>query len=260
MFILYIVLLVVYLGFGFLTAPDLPRLWSWGRGPSSLEFQMNVIIVLVVVLYSWGAIKILSKILRLRGVEKNPMIQSNYKTAGILALLLVFSSFLWERNSLGGILTAIVVVPYLLIMLRNLMLEKAQYKQSITVAIYLLVLLTVLGPILIFSGYYKGVFLVLTAKGLGYVTLGSLILIEWRVYNILMRSIALLKIFLGIAYVHTSLFSVYPQTVMFMTKSNLEFYGEFKLLVLLIIYMLLGITFLLAHRKRESETSCDTIS
>lgn len=250
MFIFYIVLLVIYLGLGFMTAQDLQRIWSSGW----LDFQGNAIIVFVGVLYFLGVAKILSKILYWK---KNIMQQVNYKAAGILALFLVFSSFLWERNSLGAMLTAIVIVPYLLIVLRTLMLKKAQYQQPITVVIGFLVLLTILGPILIYSGYYKGVFLAAAAKGLGFIVLGVLILVEWRLYNILMRSIALLMVFLGVAYIHTSLFPFYPQVMMVMTKSSLEIYSTLKMLVLAIIYMLLGINFLRVHGKYDDNKSVD---
>lgn len=67
--ILYTLLLLVYLGFGLLTAPDIPYLWDNTSLLGHLQF--NVVIILLIALYFWGALKIVFKILRYKKTQLN---------------------------------------------------------------------------------------------------------------------------------------------------------------------------------------------
>lgn len=257
MLFMYVFFLLIYLLAGFLTAQDIPYLWSRGN----VDTTINTFIVLVVLLYLWGAFKILTKILRLkreilnefkaRGKETS---YSKYKLAGIIALLYVFSSFI-ERDRVTDMLVTVIVVPYLLLNLRFLLLEKTCYKKEITAVICYISLFTFLGPFLTIIPYYQTAFIMLGAKGLGFIYFSVLVFLQWNVYDRVIRSIAILMCFLGVFYIHTSFYPFYP-SILTASISLIfkEVYGVVKILLGLIIYALYGIAFLYAYKEKNKGT------
>ena len=185
------------------------------------------------------------------------MEKTDYQTAGIFALLIPIASFLWEFNFLVSSLMVVVISPYIFIKLRALLIERTQYKQLFTAVIYFIILTTILAPIFVLIGYYGGISPLIFLRGLGYIALGWLLLMERRKYNILMKSIAIVALFLGGTHIHTSLYTIYPNLLLVMTVKSLELYRLIKVGTLFVLYILLGINFLWTHKKEYNKSSIE---
>jgi len=164
------------------------------------------------------------------------MRQKSYTAEGFLSLILLITSIF---VNLISTLLQVIVFPYLIIRFRTLILDIVRFKRLLTIVIYFVAIINVLLPI---AGVLN-LYFFLAVRGLGFIALGMLLLIEWRRQTWLLRSINIVILLIGSFFIYESLFFTYPvQSFLSMMKSNL-IYMSVRGLVMLMFYFLLAVFF-----------------
>lgn len=142
----------------------------------------------------------------------------------------------------------------MLLNLRDLIITRFEFNKFFSSAFNFVIASFLIGPLVVLLPVFIGGPIVLVIRGLGYLILGCFLLAKWHQLSALLRVLIGVILVLGIAYLHSGLWGIYPRLLLVFSVEGLKVFGAIRALFQLTMYVLVGAILLREARAQTKET------